>query len=444
MRLTVLGGGGFRVPLVYAALADGTAGVDEIVLHDVDETRLRAVQAVLRQMAAEAAYPPRVVVATDLDDAVRGCDVVFSSMRVGGLEARAVDEQVALAHGVLGQETTGAGGVSFGLRTVPFAVRVAERVAALAPDAWVVNFTNPAGMVTEAMSRVLGGHVVGICDSPVALGRRVAGALGVDPSRLSLDYVGLNHLGWLRAARVDGRDLLPALLADEQALTSFEEGRLFGPARLRELGAIPNEYLHYYYCHGDVLQSMRRAPEPRGAYLLAQQTDFYAEVARRPEMALEVWRRARRAREETYLAESRPEGVRRDAADLDGGGYEGVALDLMRALTRGERSTLVLNIRNRGALPGLDDDAVVEVPCRVDADGTHPVAAEPMTDEQAELVRTIKAVERTTIEAALTGSRETAVRAMAAHPLVGSGPTAERLLDAYVARIPALAAVFRS
>ncbi|MGH3319207.1 MAG: 6-phospho-beta-glucosidase [Streptosporangiaceae bacterium] len=438
--LAILGGGGFRVPLVYRAVLDGQA-VDDVVLYDVDDTRLVAICHVLEQMADGRGDAPRVRATTDLDDALGGADFVFSAIRVGGLAERAVDEEVPLAEGIIGQETTGPGGVSYGLRTLPVALRIAERAAEVAPDAWLINFTNPAGMVTEAMAAVLGDRVIGVCDSPAALCRRVAGALDVDPARAWYDYVGLNHLGWLRGVRVGGRDVLPDLLADDRTLASFEEGRLFGGRWLRALGAVPNEYLAYYYFARDALDSMRSRDTTRAAFLRGQQARFYAAVAERPRTALREWAAARREREATYMAESRDasDAGARDISDLEGGGYEGIALALMRAISRGEQATLILNVRNKGAVPALDPDTVVEVPCLVDAGGAHPVATGPTADRFAGLMRSVKAVERATIEAAREGSREAALRALVLHPLVTSVRAAERMLDGYLSRIPALA-----
>lgn len=210
MKLTILGGGGFRVPLVYGALlADHAEGrVSAVTLYDTDADRLTAVARVLGEQAAGVPDAPAVTATTELDEALRGADFVFSAIRVGGLEGRAADERVALDEGVLGQETVGAGGIAYGLRTVPVAVDLAQRIARLAPEAWVINFTNPAGLVTEAMSHYLGDRVIGICDSPVGLGRRIARVLGADPDRARIDYVGLNHLGWVRGLYVDGRDEL--------------------------------------------------------------------------------------------------------------------------------------------------------------------------------------------------------------------------------------------
>ncbi|MEW9550353.1 6-phospho-beta-glucosidase [Nonomuraea sp. NPDC050783] len=443
MRLAVLGGGGFRVPLVYGALLRDRAEprVAEVVLHDVSADRLAAIGHVLRGLAEGHDDPPAVRVTTSLDEALRGADFVFSAIRVGGLAGRTADERVALELGLLGQETTGPGGVAYGLRTVPVAVRVAERVAELAPRAWVINFTNPAGMITEAMRRVLGDRVIGICDSPIGLVRRAAAALGLDPARVWPDYVGLNHLGWLRGLGHDGRDVLPELLADDAALRRVEEARLFGPDWVRTLGALPNEYLYYYYFTREAVAATRG--RSRGETLLGQQDAFYAAVLARPGDALAEWRRARRERDESYMAEARDtaEAGERDAADLEAGGYEGIALVLMAALSRGEAATMILNVGNGSAVPGLPAEAVVEVPCAVGAGGVRPLATRPLPGRFLGLLQQVKAVEQATIEAALTGSAARAVEAFALHPLVDSVATARALLDGYRARIPELAAV---
>ncbi|MEU8695356.1 6-phospho-beta-glucosidase [Streptomyces sp. NPDC048665] len=442
MKLTILGGGGFRVPLVYGALlADHAEGrVTEVVLHDLDDRRLYAVSRVLDEQAAGIPDAPRVSATTDLDEALAGADFVFSAIRVGGLEGRANDERVALAEGVLGQETVGAGGIAYGLRTVPVAVDIARRVARLAPDAWVINFTNPAGLVTEAMSRHLGDRAIGICDSPVGLGRRIARALGADPKRAFVDYVGLNHLGWVRGLRVAGRDELPRLLADPALLGSFEEGRLFGTDWLQSLGAIPNEYLHYYYFNREAVHAYQQAERTRGAFLRDQQARFYADALRPHASALTAWDRTRAEREATYMAENRESAGagEREADDLSGG-YEKVALALMRAIARDERTTLILNVRNGTTLSALDADAVIEVPCMVDASGARPVSVTPLPGHATGLVCSVKAVEREVLAAAESGSRHTAVKAFALHPLVDSVTVARRLVEGYTEVHPGLA-----
>lgn len=435
MRLSLLGGGGFRVPLVYSALADGGPAdglIDELVLYDPDRRRTEVISAVLAQTPGG----PRVRSAESLDEALVGADFVFSAVRPGGTWGRVADERLPLAEGLLGQETVGAGGILYGLRTVPVAREIAERVRRLAPSAWVVNFTNPAGMVTEAMSAVLGPRVIGICDSPIGLVRRAARAAGAAPEEVSYDYVGLNHLGWLRSLRRGGADLLPELLTDDEALATFEEGRLFGGELLRALGALPNEYLHYYYFARETLASVRDAAETRGEFLARQQEDFFARAEREPERAAELWQTVRREREETYFSESRTVsgGWERESEDLAGGGYERVALTLMRALAGADPAPapprMILNVPNGSTLPALPTDAVIETVCTVDPRGPVPVPGTALGGAECGLVMQVKAAERATIEAALGRSRTAALRALLAHPLVDSADAARRLRDA--------------
>jgi 6-phospho-beta-glucosidase len=432
VKLAIVGGGGFRVPLVYGALLrrQSTLGFDEIVLHDVDSSRLDRIAGVLEGQAAEHGDRLPFRSTTDLDDAVEGADFVFSAIRVGQLQGRVVDESVPLSLGVLGQETTGPGGICFALRTIPIMVELAEAVRRRAPGAWLINFTNPAGMVTEALQQVLGDHVVGICDSPSGLCRRVAAALGRDPARLWFDYFGLNHLGWLRGVRDGERDLLPELLGDDERLRTFEEGQLFDAEWLRSLGMIPNEYLYYFYFAAETVEAIRRSP--RGAFLLEQQARFYAGNGDDP---LSAWRKTRHDRERTYMAEARGGA---DREEEDGGGYEGEAMAVVDAIANNTRATLICNTANRSALPFLDANAVVEVPSIVGAAGPQPVAVGPVPDHAQALVQSIKAVERATIEAALTGSPALAVKALALHPLVPSVNVAREIFEGYRERLPEL------
>lgn len=446
MKLTILGGGGFRVPLIYRALlADqGPGRVTELVLHDVEPVRLRTIGAVLADIERTGSRRgPRVTLEADLEDSVRGADFVFSAIRVGGLAGRVCDERVALQHGVLGQETTGAGGICYGLRTVPVAMRIAEAVRRVSPEAYVINFTNPAGMVTEAMSQLLGDRAVGICDSPASMFARVARALGVEEGRAVFDYAGLNHLGWLRRVLVHGEDLLPRLLDDRSALLGTEEGRLFGPEWLATLGTIPNEYLWYWYYTADAVAALQRGGRTRGELLIEQQRELWGQAAAddsSPGTAAERWERSRLMREASYMADSREAAGagERAAEELQGGGYDRIALQLMHAIARDERTTLVLDVPNRHTLPGLDTDAVVEVPCEVDANGWRPFATGALDPHASGLVSTMKAVERTTIEAALSGSYAIATKALALHPLVGSVTVARGILDAQLAALPEL------
>jgi 6-phospho-beta-glucosidase len=408
-----------------------------VALYDPAPDRLAVMQAVLAQQADGVADAPRVMCTAELDIALEGASFVFSAIRVGGLSARIHDERVALRLGVLGQETTGPGGIAFGLRTVPVAMQVAARVANVAPDAYVVNFTNPAGVITEAMQRVLGDRVVGVCDTPSGLVRGVARAVGHDD--IQPDYIGLNHLGWLRRALIDGRDVLPELLASDDRLATLEESTIFGAQWLRTLGCIPNEYLYYYYFTRDAIRSIVSGDATRGEFLLRQQRDFYAAAAAAPDQALALWRRAVDERSALYMAEAKGGAM----SAPHGGGYEQVALAVMAAIARDEPATIILNVRNGSALPGLDAEAVIEVPAVVDRLGVHPVPAAAPDLHQLGLMQQVKAVERFTIEAALTGSPDAALKALALHPLVDSVSTARELLRGYLAAIPELATVLR-
>ncbi|WP_159703984.1 6-phospho-beta-glucosidase [Arthrobacter sp. 18067] len=455
MRLMIAGGGGFRVPLVYRALCAGPfAGlVDELVLYDVDAARLAAIEAVVRDMPATESSAPAIVVSTDLRAALTGTDMVFAAIRPGGTAGRISDERVALELGLLGQETTGAGGIAYALRTIPRMLELAEAMRRHCPDAWLINFTNPAGMVTEALGPVLGRKVIGICDSAGGLVQRAARAVGAPLKEGTLDgvgYFGLNHLGWLYRLAPGGRDLLPGLLSDHAALESMEEGRLFGQHTLLQLGCLPNEYLYYYYQTAQATDAIRRQRETRGASIHQQQSSLYPALVHAAH-PFALWDAARRSREEGYLAEARTHGEQRDEEDLAGGGYERVALSVMRALSGGGATQLILNVPNAPvstasdrapaelAVPGLPADAVVEVPCEVTPDGALPLAQERPGGQFLTLMQHVKEVERLTIHAVVSGERHAAIGAFAAHPLIGSAELGDQLLEGYEAAFPELA-----
>ncbi|MBE0008830.1 MULTISPECIES: 6-phospho-beta-glucosidase [unclassified Arthrobacter] len=448
MKLVIVGGGGFRVPLVYRALSTGQfAGlIDQVVLHDAEPTRLDAIARVLNTMPLPAGSSrPHLETETRLEAALVGADVVFAAIRSGGAAGRVIDERVALAEGLLGQETVGAGGISYALRSVPQMLAVAESMRRVCPDAWLINFTNPAGMVTRAVQGVLGDTAIGICDSASGLVSRAAHAAGVplkEGSLAGVDYVGLNHLGWLRGLTFDGADRLPELLADPQRLASFEEGRVFGPDLPQLLRAIPNEYLFYYYFHREAVRSLAGSAETRGAFLHRQQEGLYTELLTTPE-PFAVWEGARLAREEGYLAEARPDAAVRDEADLAGGGYERIALAAMRALLTGQTTELIVNVRNNGALPSLAADAVVEVPARLDRTGATPLPANPLAPHQLGLMAQVLAVEEAVVQAAVHADRDAALRAFLLHPLIDSAHAATRLLRGYEREFPDLAAFWK-
>lgn len=471
----IAGGGGFRVPLVYRALCSGPYSglVSEVVLFDVDGGRLAAIEAVLRSMSSDVGGAPdgspavgrscwrlpAVTSTTSLPHALNGTDIVFAAIRPGGTAGRVADERVAQDLGLLGQETTGAGGISYALRSIPAMLELAASMRTHCPDAWLINFTNPAGMVTEALVPVLGRKVIGICDSASALVHRAARAAGVPLPAGRLDgvgYYGLNHLGWLYRLESAGRDVLPDLLADADAMSGFEEGRLFPQPFLRDLGLLPNEYLFYYYEAARAAAGMRAMARTRGESIHGQQTELYPRLATAGDEAYGLWEAARRSREEGYLAEARAGGESRNPEDLAGGGYEQVALAVMRALAGGAGATeLILNTPNsagqslalgggpQGAIPGLPADAVVEVPCKVTPEGAVPIPQARPAEQQLGLLQQVKKVELLTVRAASAGDREAALEAFAEHPLVGSAALANALLTGYESAFPELPGLWR-
>lgn len=452
------------MPLIYRALASGRfAGmVTALVLYDVDPARLEAVTAVLRSMPDLPGGRLPVHPTTDLPAALAGAGMVFAAIRPGGTAGRVADEKVAQDLGLLGQETTGAGGISYALRTIPHMLRLARLMKQHCPDAWLINFTNPAGMVTEALLPELARKVLGICDSAGGLVQRAARAAGAALPEGKLDgvgYYGLNHLGWLYRLESAGRDVLPELLQDPRALQSFEEGRLFPQPFLAGLGALPNEYLYYYYRQDAARTAMRSMAQTRGESIHRQQQELYPRLAAAGTDAFRLWDEARRSREEGYLAEARGEGAQRDEEDLAGGGYERVALAAMHALSGGGGTQLVLNTRNslpsagvpaaaeaappEPAIPGLPADAVVEVPCTVTADGAVPLAQQIPPEPQLALLRRMKDVERLVVRAATDGDRDAALEAFTRHPLVDSRGLAAQLLAGYEREFPALQDLWR-
>lgn len=415
------------MPLVYEAVARARerVAISEVALTDEDPARLTAMARVLR--ALDLDLP--VITTPDLDEALRGAAVIFAAVRVGGTAGRVVDEQVALRHGLLGQETIGPGGLAYAIRTLGVMEDLAARALRLAPEAWIINFTNPAGLITEAM-QANNPRVVGICDTPIGLVRRVGRVLGIDADAADIGYIGINHLGWLRTFTVNGIDQLPRLLADRDLLARIEEARILGIDWVQTIGALPNEYLYYYTYTREAISAISEAPATRGEFLDEQQGTFYSRVARGERDAGALWHETLAEREATYMAEAREDD--REEEDL-GGGYHEVAVDLMASLLGGERSRMILNVAGAGAIPQLPHDAVVEMPCEVDARGIHPIRpATTLELDQVALLMRVKAADRALIEAVRRGSKTLAWRAFALHPLVDSAAVARELLEDYI------------
>jgi 6-phospho-beta-glucosidase len=378
--------------------------VDELALLDVDHSRLEVVGGLSRRMLDRAGFGGRTVLTDDRDEAIDGAAFVIVQLRVGGQAARLLDETIPPRFGCIGQETTGAGGFAKALRTVPVVLELAELASRRgAPGCWFVDFTNPTGLVTQALlDRDV--RAVGLCNVAIGLQRRFAERFGVEPGRVELEHVGLNHLSWVRAVKVDGVDRLRELLqTDLEGLSANAE---IPPELMRALEAVPSYYLRYYYRTREMLEHQ------------AAGTTRAEEVMRIERDLLELYR-------DPELAEKPPLLERRGGAF-----YSEAAAQLVASLASGTGDAQVVNVRNTGAIPNLADDDVVEVAARIDAEGAHPIPVAPLDQDMLALVQHAKAYERLTIEAAVTGDRSLALRALLANPLGPDADAATGLLDA--------------
>jgi 6-phospho-beta-glucosidase len=412
MKLAVIGGGSTYTPELVSGLSRERerVPVDELVLHDIDRERRTVVGEMAARMLERQGFGGTLTVTHDLDAAVDGAAFVLLQLRVGGQAARLRDETIPLACGCIGQETTGAGGFAKAMRTVPVVLEIAERVHTLAePDAWIVDFTNPVGIVTRALLDA-GHRAIGLCNVAIGVQREVARLLGIASERVLVDHVGLNHLTWVRRVLVDGRDVLPELFERHGDALAEHAGL---PLRLlEELGAIPSSYLRYFYAHDAVLAEQRDGT-PRAAAVAeieAQLLDLYrdAELAEKP-----------------ALLEQR-----------GGAYYSEAATALIASLSADSGDVQVVDVRNGGIVEGLSDDDVVELPARVGATGAAPLPQASLAPELLGLVQHVAAYERLAAEAAVTRDPVTARKALLAHPLIGQDELAGSLLDALLAEEP--------
>ncbi len=377
MKVAVIGAGSTYTPELVSGLR--AVDVDELALMDVDEERLDVVGGLATRMLDRAGWHGDLSLTTDLDRAVDGADFVLVQIRVGGQSARLRDETIPLACGCIGQETTGAGGFAKAMRTVPVVLQIADRVRELASDdAWIVDFTNPVGIVTRALLDA-GHRAVGLCNVAIGFQRHLAGLLGVEPARVVVDQVGLNHLTWVRRVLLDGNDVLPELLA----------------SRSEELAVLPSYYLHYFYAHDRVLAEQRDGV-PRAAQV--------AEIERE---LLELYRDPTTV-EKPALLEQR-----------GGAFYSEAAVGLVGSLVADDGAVHEVDVRNDGVLTGLAADDVVEVPARVRGGVFEPLSQAPLAPEFLGLTQHVAAYERLAAEAAVTRDPATARKALLAHPLIG-------------------------
>lgn len=447
MKLALIGGGSVRSPeFVRGALAfAGDLDLREVWLMDIDPARLAAMTPLCEEIARQAGAPFSIHQTTALDEALRDASIIVTTIRVGFERGRVLDERIALRRGILGQETTGPGGFAMAMRNVPALITIAQRAEALAPRAWTFNFTNPAGLVAQALLAAGYPRVIGICDSANTAQHDIARWLNRPIDEVKTEVFGLNHLSWARAATVEGRDMLAPLLADN-AFINDTHLRFFDVGLVRRIGMFLNEYLFYYYYRDVAVERIQAEELTRGEEVELLNRDLFPRLRElSPADALRAYDAYNQRRSASYMAYAESDASLREErlhptehtrpphhAQAEVGGYAGVALRTGLALTQDRPLRIALNVPNRGAIAGFAPDDVVEITCNVDGRGVQPIAIGEVPEGQYLLMRAVKRYERLAVEAILQRDRGLAIEALAAHPLVGSYALAEQLVADYM------------
>lgn len=414
LKIAVIGGGSSYTPEIIEGFINkyNEMPIRELWLVDIEEGKhkLEIVGELAKRMVEKSGLPIKVMLTLDRREAIAGADFVTTQMRVGLLAARRRDEHIPISHGVIGQETTGPGGMMKALRTVPVILDICRDIEELAPDAWLLNFTNPAGIVTEAVLKHSKVKTVGLCNSPINFQKFVAKEYGVSEREVLPEFVGINHLHWVTAAYVNGEDKLEEMIEGGRNysatnVTAFDWDYDF----LSSLGAIPTYYLRYFYMTDVMYAEMKESMEKNGTR---------AEVVSRVEAELfELYK-------DVNLSEKPKQLEKRGGAY-----YSEAAVNLMHSLYTDRRDIQTLNVRNNGIIPFLPEDASIEVNCVVTAQGPIALPPQRVPEQIKGLLHAVKTYESLTIKAAIMGDRGIALQAMVHHPLVPSIAVAKQLLD---------------
>ncbi|HXP19412.1 MAG TPA: hypothetical protein VN840_07185 [Streptosporangiaceae bacterium] len=453
MKLAILGGGGVRMPaFVRAVLASRPGAFDQICLFEPDALRRETTCRLASEIAVVLGQPGVVTVTADAAEAFTGADYVFSAIRVGGDRGRVIDEQVALRRGIVGQETTGPGGCAMALRTIPVVLSYCELLEQCAPGAVLINFTNPAGLITQAISAQGRVRAVGVCDTPSGTIEHLTAFLGADrDDGVVASYGGLNHLGWVSSFIVDGQERMGELLARFADLQLYDQHfAAFDPELVRRVGAIPTEYVYYYYDARRYLDGVARAGASRGEDVLRLNDELLTAIGRAfaagdVHAAWSAYASLLGVRRDTYMrtdtegdsgqAQARERRAAQGAEPIEAdkiGGYEGLALRVIDGLAGRGASDVIVNLRNDASLDFLDPDDIVEVPARVDTDGLSKLAPPDLPRSARALVMAVKDYERGIVEAAVSGDAGLAAVALSEHPLVPGITAARELIAEYI------------
>ena len=443
MKIGVIGGAGVRTVIFINGLLKRykQLSIDEVVLYDTDFEKLSIIAKLCRHVVKREGKDLVVREVFDPVEAIRGMDYIVTTLRVGGDHSRVVDESVALRNGVIGQETTGVGGFSMAVRTIPVLMDYCELIEKHAPEAWIFNFTNPSGLVTQALHNAGHHRIIGICDAPSSLKYRMCDKLGVAEEDMYVEFFGLNHLSWVGSVQVNGEEIMDKLIADDDFMSSIHELKIFDREVVRQTGMIPNEYLYYYYHREKALANINKSDMTRGMTIEKVNVQMMKELGAMdidadPEEALQIFLYYMQLRENSYMSiesgsANRPMLEKGSLPVPEGMGYAGVMLDCIEGMQSEAGRTLVLSVLNRGSIPFLSDDDVVEVTCNVSKNGIEPVKQETVPTMCELYIRLIKRYERLTVEAVAEGNEEKAVEALMTHPLINSYSLAKKLIADY-------------
>ena len=426
LSVSILGGGSAYTPGLVEGFIRQKSKIPlgRLTLMDIDGPKLQTVGSLVKTMVADALPETEIALTEDRREAIRSADFILCQIRVGGLQARHLDESIPIEMGLVGQETTGPGGFAMALRTIPVMVEIAREIETINPSAWLINYTNPTGLVAEAIRRTSSVKHLAICDEPMILQEALAALVGTQPGRLSMDYFGLNHLGFARKVMFKGSDVLPVLrqklqmMPHEKIESVFGEGALKDPKTRMEIantlrifgdtGLLPSPYLQYYYFTKEIVDLQRESGTTRAQEVMDIEKELLVEYNRVTSG-------------QKHLEKSR-----------GGKWHADMMVGLLGAIVNDAKDVYIVNVPNHGSLPELPYEKIVEVPAIVDASGARPVAMGNMPVSVRGLVQAVTAYEELTVEAALSGSRRDALDALSCHPLVGSREMAWRLLDAYM------------
>ncbi|HQN04646.1 MAG TPA: hypothetical protein PK174_04435 [Anaerolineaceae bacterium] len=437
MKLVIIGAGGYRTPLLLKALHQKflDLGISQIILYDIDQERQKLVKDLIAYAVPDEIMQNNIRISGNARDALRGADFVITTFRAGGMEGRILDEQIPLKYGILGQETTGPGGFSMAMRSIPVMLDYVELMRDVCPNAWIINFANPSGLMTEAVLK-LGKweKVIGICDGPESVRLFAAGMMSVDEAAVQLDYFGLNHLGWVRKILINGMDILPAFISQLEDQSRMP-GLPFSGWLIKTLGMIPNEYLYYYYYRSTAVNAILQEEKTRGEYLHAQNirlekalTNLQSEK-RFADMWETYWEYLN-DRTHTYMQYASDKS-RQETKEEEHLGYANVAYRVIHGLISGEVNALV-NVQNQGAVSGMNDEDVVEIPVLLNAGHITRNHIGAIPAHALALMQQVKRYELSVIDAIRDHSYSKSLQALAFHPLVMDEVLARKILDDYI------------